>query len=154
MSRLPPDFKLPRGNLQTAWISYCCWDKRKKIPPLRAVYGREMNRKLTSRFTRFCKLMEAIVNQAKTQNVWKEPEDEKSALDILRSVNLSAVIPPKTRTNRQRRLDQLSWSTLANDYYENQHRLKLTHQSNSDDDFMHDDDDHDDDDHDDDDREG
>jgi len=137
MSRIPPDFKLPRGNLQTAWICYCCWDKRRGIPPLRAVYGKELQRKLTSRFTRYTKLMEAIRNQAIHQNVWKEPDDEIAAVDILRKVDLSTIVPSTTRyARRQRRLDQLSWSTLAKDFYD-RHRCPLVNQQlNADDDSM------------------
>ena len=118
LSRLPPDFVLPRGSLQSAWIRYFCWDTRKRTPPLRAVFGKEMARRLSSRFARYKKLMEAIIRQAKIQNVWTaDPKDETSAAQILRQVDLSRIVPSKTHTSRVRRLDQLSWSTLANDYY-------------------------------------
>ena len=114
LSRLPPDFVLPRGSLQSAWVRYFCWDSKKQTPPLRAVFGREMARRLSSRFARYKKLMEAIMDQAKLQSVWPAgPEDENSAMQILRQVDLSAIIPSSTRTRRVRRLDQLSWSTLA-----------------------------------------
>jgi len=118
MTRLPENFKLPRGNLQTAWVCFCCWDKRNKIPPLRAVFGCEMKRKLASRFTRYIRLMKAIMNEAIRNGVWIEPHNEPEALHVLSSIELSNIIPYTTRQHRTRkRLDQLSWSTLANDYY-------------------------------------
>jgi len=117
LSRLPPDFELPHGSLQNAWVCYLCWDKRKRLPPLRAVSGAEMRRSLASRFSRLRVLMEAIIKIAKQQNLWVEPEDERTAMQILNSVDLSQVISVTTHKHRTRRLDQLSWTTLAKDYY-------------------------------------
>jgi len=117
MSRLPPDFKLPTGNLQAAWISYLLCDRQNNLPPLRAIYGREMSRKLGPSFSRYKQLMEAIIDQAKTQGIWIEPQNSEQAYDILDRVDLSSIVSSETLTKRFRRLNQLSWSTLAHDYY-------------------------------------
>ena len=124
MTRLPPDFHLPRGPLKSAWICYCCWDERRQIPPLRAVFGSEMKRSLSSRFAQYRKLMEAIVNKAKEQNVWEEPNDAEMAIRILQRVSLNEIVPITTHKHRTRRLEQLSWSTLAKDYYRTQQTLR------------------------------
>ena len=39
------------------------------------------------------------------------------AKDILRKVDLSGIIPTKTPTGHPRRLQQLRWTTLVNDFY-------------------------------------
>jgi len=117
MTRLPPDFTLPSGNLQTAWVCYLCWDKERGIPPLRAVFGGEMKRSLSGKFSMYKKLMEAIIAKAKEQNVWVEPKDPASAIDILNRVDTSEIIPRTTPSKRQRRIDQLRWTTLANGCY-------------------------------------
>jgi len=113
MTRTPSNFILSRGNVKSAWLRFCCWDRSNKIPPLRAVFGSELERKFSSRFTRYRKLMEAIMNEAKDIGVWIEPENAIEAREILNKVDLNKIIPFTTRTHRTRRLDQLSWSTLA-----------------------------------------
>jgi len=124
-TRLPPDFSLPSGTVKTAWICYFCWDTNKGIPPLRAVHGIEMRRSLASRFTRYKKFMEAIVSLAKEQNVWEEPKDLSHALKVFDRIDWSQLFPATSPKNRVRRFDQLSWSTLANDYYKIMHNRKL-----------------------------
>jgi len=116
-SRLPPDFQLPTGNLQKAWVAYCCWDDQNNIPPLRAVFGRELKRCLSARFASYRTLMEAIANKAVEQGLWIESTDPVVVKDILDKVDLSEIIPTKTPTGRTRRLNEISWTTLVNDFY-------------------------------------
>jgi len=123
LTMLPPDFDLPHGTLKNAWIHYCCWDEAKRIPPLRLVHGSDMKKSLRSRFARYKKIMEAIIAKAKEQNVWVEPEDIHTAADILNKVDLSQIIPATTAKHRPRRLEQLSWATLAKDFYKSQRHL-------------------------------
>jgi len=144
-SRIPPDFKLPTGNLQKAWVAYCCWDDQKNIPPLRAVFGHELERRHSARFASFRTLMEAIVMKAIEQNVWVDPTDPVVAKNVLERVDLSEVIPTKTATGRPRRLDQVRWTTLVNDFYalrqksQQQHNLEQPlPMSDDDDDSMRD----------------
>jgi len=127
VSRIPPDFKLPCGTLQTAWVAYCCWDDQNNIPPLRAIYGHELSRKLSARFASYRTLMEAIIQKAEEQGIWVKPTNCIVAKQILNSVDLSEIIPTKTPKGRPRRLDQLGWTTLANDYYERKQQLLREH---------------------------
>ena len=69
--------------------------------------------------------MEAIVSLAKEQNVWEEPKDLSQALQVFDRIDWSQLFPPTSPKNRVRRFDQLSWSTLANDYYTIMHNRKL-----------------------------
>ena len=118
---LPPNFKLPAKTLKDAWISYCCWDDRKIIPPLRTVRGSFMEKKLRQPFCKYKKIMEAIVAEAKRLDVWVEPTDPQSALSILSKIDLSKLIPVTTKKKRKRRLEQLSWTTLVKDIYGSRH---------------------------------
>ena len=118
LTRLPPDFTLPTGNLTNAWICYLFPDKQNGTPPLRAVFGKEVPKKFGPSFSRYKQLMEAIIEQARMQNKWSEPKDTEEALSILNSLDLSTVISSQTATNRpRRRLHELCWSTLAQNYY-------------------------------------
>jgi len=123
MTRIPPDFTLPSGNLQTAWSWYCCWDDQRKIPPLRAVFGHELSRSLSARFASYRTLMEAILKEAQKQGVWEETTDPAKAKDILKHVDLSGILPVRSPGGRIRRLDQLNWTTLANDFYATRQKL-------------------------------
>ena len=105
------------GNLQTAWVSYCCWNDQENLPPLRAIFDRELSRSLSARFASYRTFMEAIVQKAVEQNVWQEPTDSSVAKEILRNVDLSGIIPTKTPKGHPRRLEQLRWTTLVNDFY-------------------------------------
>ena len=116
-SRLPPDFTLPTGNLLHAWMAYCCWDDRRNIPPLRAVFGHELRRDFSARFASYRTLMEAIVNKAVEQHVWVDSTDPVVVKNILNRVDLSEILPTTTPSGRVRRLDQIKWTTLVNDFY-------------------------------------
>jgi len=122
-SRLPPNFQLPNGSLQSAWICYLCYDERNRLPPLRFVDGAEMNRSLSGEFTKYRKLMEALIQKAKDLGFWVDVVDQTDALDIFKHFNLSEIFPTTTPKGRARRLDQLKWETLANDFYN--HRTTL-----------------------------
>jgi len=117
MSRIPPDFKMPVGNLEKAWVHYCCWDDQNNIPPLRAVYGHELKRSLSPSFASYRALMDAIAKKAEEQGIWVETTDPVVAKDILNRVDLSDIIPMVTPTGRKRRLQQVRWNTLVNDFY-------------------------------------
>ena len=107
------DFKLPRGTLQTAWISYCCWDEQGTKPPLRTLFAKEVKGGFSPLFVKYKNLMESIVSEAMEQGIWTEPKDEKAATDLLSKVDLSEVFHIKTRSQRSR-LDRLDWESLAN----------------------------------------
>jgi len=134
LSRLPPDFKLPRGPLPHAWARYFCWDTKNHLPPLRSVKGCELDRKYAGRLSKYSKLMEAIVNEAKKQGVWAEPDenDRNSAMAILQRIDLSKLVPGTTKSKRERRLCQLSWTTLARDLYKRDYHRKQHHAENRD----------------------
>ena len=100
LSRLPPDFTLPSGNLHTAWMCFLFSDKEKGTPPLRAVFGREMSRKFGPSFSRYKQLMQAIVDQASRQGIWKEPNTPNEALTILDQVDLSDIVSTETAKKR------------------------------------------------------
>ena len=68
--------------------------------------------------------MEAIIDQAKAQGLWKQPKDSQKASDILDRVDLSSIVSTETETKRPRRLNQLCWSTLANNYYLSHRQLQ------------------------------
>jgi len=125
-SKLPPDFRLPRGNLKTAWEHYCCSDEARGIPALRSVNGFEMDRKLSTLFTRYRKLMDAIYRKAVEQNVWEEPPASREvANNILNSIDLSEILPFHVCAHRgSKRLDELSWITLSNDLYHSRRMLR------------------------------
>jgi len=79
------------------------------------------------------------------QNVWVDPTDPVVAKNVLERVDLSEVIPTKTATGRPRRLDQVRWTTLVNDFYalrqksQQQHNLEQPlPMSDDDDDSMRD----------------
>jgi len=65
--------------------------------------------------------MNAIMNKAIELSVWVEPANERTALDILKKVDLSQIIPHTTRQHRKRKR---LWSTSANDYCYSQSLLK------------------------------
>ena len=118
MSRLPSNFILPSGNLYAAWMSYLFVDKSEGTPPLRAVFGSEMPRKLGPSFSRYKHLMEAIIEQARKQGIWNEPKNPTDASAILDKVDLTAIITTDAAKKRPRaRFDLLSWTTLAQEYY-------------------------------------
>ena len=116
LSRIPPDYVIPGGNLKTAWIRYFCWDGQ--IPPLREITGKELCRKYSSTFSKYKSIKEGIIAEAKKQKVWSGiPKDEITAGRILNRIRMNRIIPMKTRRNSPRRVDQLSWITLAHSYY-------------------------------------
>ena len=62
--------------------------------------------------------MEGIIAEAKKQKVWSGiPKDEITAGRILNRIRMNRIIAMKTRRNSPRRMDQLSWITLAHSYY-------------------------------------
>jgi len=74
--------------------------------------------------------MEAIIDQARKQNIWKEPETPKEALAILDNVDLTGIVDCETPKKRRRtRLNELSWTTLAQDYYVAHCPHKRSHKS-------------------------
>jgi len=134
MKRIPPGFKLPTSNLQTAWLNYLCWDDQRRVTPLRWIFGHELNRNLSPRFASYRTLMEAIITRAKEQGVWVETTDPIVAKRILNDVDLSDFIPTETPKGRKRRIDQLRWTTLSNDYYNYRKALLLQQHPRPDDD--------------------
>jgi len=69
--------------------------------------------------------MEAILKKAEEQGVWEEPTDPTVAKEILNRIDFSDIISTKTPNGHIRRLDQLGWKTLANDFYaKRQQQLK------------------------------
>ena len=64
------------------------------------------------------KLMDAIIAEAKLQNVWFEPHDTDSAVALLERIDTSNVIPILSPKGRRRRIDELSWLTLAKGCYD------------------------------------
>jgi len=117
LSRIPPEFHLPKGPIDKCWLCYCCWDKTKDVPPLRSVSGKELDRKLSSSFTKFKKVMKLIEKAAREQNVWEEPTDYQAASNVLKRVKLDNIFATLSRRKRKRRWSQLSWLTLAKELY-------------------------------------
>ena len=114
MTRIPPNFTLPKGPLKNCWNRYCCWDETKDIPPLRCVSGRELDRKMSSKFSKYKKVMRLIEVTARKQGVWEEPNNPETAAKILMDVKLDKVFSPVSKNKRRRRrLNQLSWLTLS-----------------------------------------
>ena len=75
-----------------------------------------MKRDYSSKFAEH-KLMRAVIEQAKKQNVWVEPDNVETANTILSKVDLSQLFPRNSPHNRVRNLERTCWSTLANCHY-------------------------------------
>ena len=39
LHRVPEDFVLPGGTLESVWVLWCCGDDTKKIPPYRFIHA-------------------------------------------------------------------------------------------------------------------
>ncbi|OWZ09480.1 hypothetical protein PHMEG_00017812 [Phytophthora megakarya] len=113
-SRATADFHIPDTSLMTAWEHWCCGDPSGQIGPYRFLQWRDLSsskkRKTLSNYR--CMMMEI---QTKIPHCsWISAPTIEQARKILQSVLAKLPVSDVTPKKRQRRKDQLKWSTALN----------------------------------------
>ncbi|POM77572.1 LOW QUALITY PROTEIN: Hypothetical protein PHPALM_5026 [Phytophthora palmivora] len=113
-SRVTADFHIPGMSLMTAWEHWCCGDPSGRIGPYRFLQWRGLSsskkRKTLSNYR--CMMMEI---QTKIPHCsWISAPTIQQAREMLQSVLAKLPVSDVTSKKRQRRKDQLKWSTALN----------------------------------------
>ncbi|OWZ21858.1 hypothetical protein PHMEG_0003535 [Phytophthora megakarya] len=127
LTRAPSDFDIPSMSLLCAWEHWCCGDPSGRIGPYRFLQWQDLSttrkRKTLSNYR--CMMLE-IQNKIPV-NAWIQTPTVSQARTMLQSVVSELSIQDVTPKNRQRRTDQLKWSTALNEIRKNRRVLRQTH---------------------------
>lgn len=117
---------MPKGNVRTAWIHWMCLNvanvegERVEVRPLRKIKmnakGNAEVLKIGKRISELRKLMLPLEARAKGAATWKEIPTMEEAIQMFDEADLVTKLPP---SKKRKRNDQISWTTLAKNSYEN-----------------------------------
>jgi hypothetical protein len=113
-SRLPPDFKIPTLPLLLAFQLWCCGNANELIPPLRQLNESQFaTRNEGRRFGELKFVMLKLQEAAIQRQLWVEQPTIEQVNLIFASVEGVLSVLKFTATGRERRLQQLAWSSAA-----------------------------------------
>eukprot|EP00834_Sanchytrium_tribonematis_P003532 NODE_139_length_16235_cov_0.569038.p3 type:complete len:603 gc:universal NODE_139_length_16235_cov_0.569038:14135-15943(+) len=118
---LPATFKIPSVNILIGFQLWCIGDPQHHIPPYRLILPQHIpNLNTRKRFCDFQVIMKFLEAQARAASMWVDDatiQDVNAVMTLmLNSENLSFLL--RTKTNRRRRINQISWRTAAEDVRE------------------------------------
>lgn len=122
----PKSYVLPKGNVRTAWFHWMCSTsitvdgESSQIRPLRKMKmhakGNPEVLRIGKRISELRKLLSPLEAKARLHNSWKEEPSIEEAVELFDQADLISALPS---SRKRKRVDQISWSTLAKNAYSN-----------------------------------
>lgn len=114
MSILPSDFKLPNGNLISAWQHWCCRDTARNLPALKMIKSNDIaDLKIRKRFSDLKYAMTLIQDYLTENGAWIENPTSLQANEMLAIAQEHIGVSVTTPQTRNRRIAQMKWTTVV-----------------------------------------
>lgn len=112
--RVPNDFVYFKGTFSIAAQHWFCGNPFQGYPPLRQLTSEQFpNRDKQARFADLKFMMDLIENEARRKKYWIKNPTPGEAAEIATKAQHILRVPLITESGRQRRIEQLEWTTLV-----------------------------------------